>query len=161
MKPKKVNADRVKLEKELREAVKDLDEKGLLFLLRQAHVLISNSRIDKINEHEQGPGHDGADDRLSSSPPKDPVSIEDPKNGKAIFLNLGPARKVLTPEEMKRLVRICYGAESKGEALRRLFTVLVRERKDILADARIGNPDNPLLDELFTVVRASYRLDYR
>lgn len=139
--------------------MKEIDEKGLLFLLRQAQVLISNARIDCIDEQEQESVPDGT--ARSSARPKDPVSIEDPKDGKAIFLNLGPARKVLAPEEMKRLVRICYGAESKNEALRRLFTVLARERKDILADARIGNPDNPLLDELFTVVRASYRLDYR
>jgi mannitol/fructose-specific phosphotransferase system IIA component (Ntr-type) len=59
---------------------------------------------------------------------------------------------------MQQLVRICYAAETKSEALRQLFTVLARERKDILADAMIGNPDNPLLVALFTTVRNTYRL---
>jgi hypothetical protein len=62
---------------------------------------------------------------------------------------------------MRRIVRICYGAETKSEALRQLFTVLARERRDILADAIIGNPDNPLLEALFTVVRQTYTLKER
>ena len=50
---------------------------------------------------------------------------------------------------MRRLVRICYAAETRSEALRQLFTVLVKERKDILTDAMIGNPDNPLMGAAF------------
>ena len=65
---------------------------------------------------------------------------------------------MLTPEEMKRIVRICYAAETKSEGLRQLFTVLTRERKDILMDAAIATPDNALLQELFTVVRSKYQL---
>jgi hypothetical protein len=89
---------------------------------------------------------------------RSPVSIEDARDGKAIFLNLGKARKVLTPDEMKRFIRICYAAERKSEALHQLFTVLSHERKDILIDAAIVTPDNALLQELFTVVRAKYQL---
>jgi len=89
------------------------------------------------------------------------VSIEPGEGGKAIFLTIGRVRKVLAPEEMKRLVRICYSAESKSEALRQLFTVLVRERKDILTDAVIGSPDNPLITGLFNAVREAYRLEER
>ena len=68
---------------------------------------------------------------------------------------------MLNAEEMRRIVRICYAAETKSEALRQLFTVLAKERKDILADAFIGNPDNPLLEALFNTVRATYRLKER
>ena len=94
--------------------------------------------------------------------PAAPVSIEEAEGGKTIFLTVGKAmRKVLTPEEMRRIVRICYAAETKSESLRQLFTVLAKERKDILADAMIGNPDNPLLEALFTTVRATYRLKDR
>ncbi|MGO9307393.1 MAG: hypothetical protein ACLQDL_00005, partial [Spirochaetia bacterium] len=89
------------------------------------------------------------------------VTIEDTQGGKAIFLSIGRTRKVMTHDEMKRLVRICYGAETKSEALRQLFTVLVKERKDILSDAMIGGPDSPLLRELFAAVRATYQLEDR
>ena len=58
-------------------------------------------------------------------------------------------------------MRICYAAETKSEALRQLFTVLARERKDILMDAHIGSPESQLLDELFGAVRARFKLKDR
>jgi hypothetical protein len=159
VKKKEADSGRAKLEKELRDLVKEIDEEGLLFLLRQAHVLIHNARVDRLND--QGKAAGTASEPVVQKAAGNPVSIEDAGDGKAIFLNLGKARKVLTPEEMKRIVRICYAAETKSEALRQLFTVLARERKDILSDALIGNPDNPLLEELFTVVRERHRLTER
>ena len=155
MKAKKIDTGRAKLEKELRDAMKEVDEEGLLFLLRQAQVLIYNVRVDRINE---------AGKQITGDKPRQraaPVSIEETEGGKQIFLTIGRTRKILTPEEMKRIVRICYSAETKSEALRQLFTVLAKERRDILADATIGNPDNPLLEALFATVRATYTLEDR
>jgi lipoprotein-anchoring transpeptidase ErfK/SrfK len=135
----------------------EVDEEGLLFLLRQAQVLIYNARVDRINQQAdklksgKAPARNAREEGL-------PVSIEESDGGKTIFLTLGKARKVLSPEEMRRIVRICYAAETKSEALRQLFTVLAKERKDILADAMIGNPDNPLLVALFSAVRSTYTL---
>ena len=163
MKTKKPAVGREKLEKELREAIREVDEEGLLFLLRQAQVLIHNTRVQSINRDTKKGGGKATPPaaRGAARQRSTVVSIEDPKDGKAIFLNIGDARKVLTAEEMQRIVRICYAAETKSEALRQLFTVLAKERKDILADAFIGNPDNPLLEALFTTVRATYRLKGR
>jgi hypothetical protein len=152
--PRKQGDDRrAKVEKELHAAIEEIDEKGLLFLLRQAQVLIHNARVESMA------GTSGGEDAAASVPQT--VTIEDAREGKTIFLTIGRTRKVLTPEEMKRLVRICYAAETKSEALRQLFTVLVKERKDILTDAMIGSPDSPLLAELFSAVRATYTLEDR
>ena len=155
---KKIDSARAKLEKELRDALTEIDEEGLLFLLRQAQVLIYNARVDRINQEatKLKAGKPQAVKEAREAPLT--VSIEESDDGKSIFLTLGKARKILTPEEMRQLVRICYAAETKSEALRQLFTVMARERKDILADAMIGNPDNPLLVALFTTVRNTYRL---
>jgi hypothetical protein len=161
MKPKKpgrrsakpVDDRRAKVEKELHAAIQEIDEKGLLFLLRQAQVLIHNARVESIA------GTPGQEDEVASVPQT--VTIEDAREGKTIFLSIGGTRKVLAPEEMKRLVRICYAAETKSEALRQLFTVLVKERKDILTDAMIGSPDSPLLAKLFSAIRSTYRLEDR
>ena len=155
---KKIDSGRAKLERELRESLAEIDEEGLLFLLRQAQVLIYNARVDHINQ--EATKLKGGKTRAVRETREAPftVSIEESDNGKSIFLTIGKARKVMTPEEMRRLVRICYAAETRSEALRQLFTVLARERKDILADAMIGNPDNPLLLALFTTVRNTYRL---
>ena len=164
MKANKPDPGRAKLEKELKSAIQEVDQEGLLFLLRQAQTLIYNARVDRVNQEEEKlKGGKKAAGRPESKPreSRSAVSIEESDGGKTIFLTLGKARKVLTPEEMRQIVRICYGAETKSEALRRLFTVLARERKDILADAIIGNPDNPLLEALFTVVRQTYTLKER
>ena len=161
VKPKKTAPKRAKLEKELRDAVKEIDEQGLLFLLHQAQVLIHNARVERINELSEKMEKSGKAGPAKAGRGKGLVSIDDAKDGKTIFLNIGKARKVLTPEEMKRIVRICYAAETRNESLRQLFTVLAKERRDILADALIGNPDNPLLAALFTAVRAKYRLKDR
>jgi hypothetical protein len=165
VKAKKADAGRAKIEKELREALAELDEQGLLYLLRQAQVLIHNARVDRLNAEatraeEKPPSRSNAA-RRSQDPAPTVVTIEQPEPGKPIILTLGRTRKILSPEEMKRLVRICYGAETRSEALRQLFTVMAKERKDILADALIGNPDNPLLVALFNAIRNTYRLEER
>jgi len=152
------------LEKELRASISQIDEKGLLFLLRQAQVLIHNARVEgmQASSAEQHP----EEQQLTAPIPipqgrPDAVSIERGEGGKGIFLSLGGVRKIMSAEEMKRLVRICYAAPTRSEAVRQLFTVLVRERKDILTDAKIGSPDNPLIIGLFHAVRDTYRLDDR
>jgi hypothetical protein len=155
-KKKKAPAEpgRDRLLKELRTAEEGLDEQGLLFLLRQAQVLIYNAHVDRINETTEEPA------QASPAEPEG-VRIEKSADGKAIFLVIGRTRKILAPEEMRRLVRICYAAETRTEALQHLFTVLVKERRDILADAFIGSPDNPLLGMLFTTIRETYKLEDR
>jgi hypothetical protein len=156
---------RARMVKELREAIEEIDEEGLLFLLRQAQVLIHNARVEQLNKSsaQKSQGKAPAARKLAdaSAAASVPVSIEEAKGGKSVFLTIGGARKIMTLEEMKRLVRICYGAETKSDALSQLYTVLARERNDILFDARIGNAGSPLLEALFAEVRATYRLKDR
>jgi hypothetical protein len=154
---------RAKLERELRAAIGEIDEKGLLFLLRQAQVLIHNARVESLKA-ESGSSEESGDSSGAGPIPvaggrPETVSIEPGKGG--VFVTLGTVRKVFAPDEMKRLVRICYGAETRSEALHQLFTVLVRERRDVLTDAKIGSPDNPLIRGLFDVVRQTYQLEDR
>lgn len=148
------------MEQELRDAIAQVDDQGLLFLLRQAQILLHNARVQSLQESEE------EERRLTGPIPvaqgrPDAVTIERGEGGKAIFLTLGRVRKVMSAEEMKRLVRICYGASTRSEAVRQLFTVLVRERNDVLADAKIGSPDSPLIIGLFNAVRDTYHLDDR
>ncbi len=157
MAKKKANQGRAKLEKELRDAIKEVDEEGLLFLLQQAGVLIHNARVDRINKVAR----EVRGSRPTPAAPSTGVEIEESEGGKVFFLTLGATRKVMNLDEIKRLVRICYAAETKSDALRQLFTVLSRERGDILTDARIGGPQSPLIEGLFRAVRARFRLEDR
>ncbi|MGA2614114.1 MAG: hypothetical protein ABSG38_11755 [Spirochaetia bacterium] len=152
---KTVDQRRAKLEKELREAIKEVDEEGLLFLLQQAGVLIHNARVERINKVAS----EIRGSRKASAPQAAGVEIEESDGGKVFFLTIGQSRKVLNLEELKRLVRICYAAETKSDALRQLYTVLSRERRDILSDAHIGGPQSPLIDGLFQAIRAKFKLE--
>ena len=64
-------------------------------------------------------------------------------------------------EEMRRLVRICYGAETKSDALKQLYTVFARERGDVLADAKISGPGSPIIEGLFRAIRSTYQVKDR
>ena len=64
-------------------------------------------------------------------------------------LVLGASRKIMTVDEMRQLVKICYTAETKSAAMRQMHRVLSRERPDILSDAGISGPTVPLLSDLF------------
>jgi hypothetical protein len=155
------------LEEELQEAIGQIDEDGLAFLLNQAHVLIHNAQVQRINAElaeldRKNKAARRSLGRAAAGPGiAVPVGIEESEDRKAFFLSLGGTRKVLALDEIKRLVRICYGAESKSAALRQLYTVLSRERGDILVDAKIGGPSSPLIEGLFYALREKYRLEDR
>lgn len=170
---KAASPQRTRLKAMLSEAIEQVDEEGLLFLLRQANVLLHNQKVDEVNRElaelsekpgRAAPGSAGrsasggsAEGRRSAAV----VAIDDSGDRSATFLTLGNVRKVLSPEELKRLVRICYSAESKTNALQQLYTVLVRERSDILKDAGIRSAASPLVEGLFYALRRKYQLKDR
>ena len=165
---------RLLLEEELQEAIAQIDEEGLTFLLSQAHVLIHNAQVQRINEElavldRKNRAARKAMSAAGAAPAGDSageagvarVGIEGSPDGKATFLSLGGTRKVLALDELKRLVRICYSADSKSAALHQLFRLLSRDRNDILVDAKIGGPSSPLIEGLFYALREKYRLEDR
>jgi hypothetical protein len=155
------------LEEELQEAIGQIDEDGLAFLLNQAHVLIHNAQVQRINSELAVLDRKNRDARRALGRTAVgqgiavPVGIEESEDRKAFFLVLGSQRKVMNLQELQRLVRICYAAETKSAALRQLYTVLSRERGDILADAKIGGPSSPLIEGLFHALREKYHLEDR
>jgi hypothetical protein len=160
------SGQRARLKAKLSEAIEQVDEEGLLFLLRQANVLIHNQKVDDVNrelaELSSAQGRRPTRGRAGAPAPTSPtVTVEEAGNGSAFFLDLGGVRKALNLAELRQLVRICYGADSKSDALRQLFTVLARERSDILNDAGIRAPSNPLLEGLFQELRSRYHLEDR
>lgn len=167
---KKADTQRARLEKELTEAIKQIDEEGMIFLLQQAQILIHNTRVDKLNreiaELEQKKQKSGKSKTAAQKIPAQAgtmaaVTIDESENGKAFFLSIGGTRKVMNLEEMRRLVQICYAAETKSDALKQLYTVFARERGDVLADAKISGPASPLIEGLFNAIRSTYQLKDR
>jgi hypothetical protein len=166
-KPPQKTEKRLMLEEELQEAFGQIDEDGLAFLLNQAHVLIHNAQVQRINaelaelDRKNKAARKAMGKAAGAAGPVARVGIEESEDRKAFFLSLGGTRKVMALDEIKRLVRICYGAESKSAALRQLYTVLSRDRGDVLVDAKIGGPSSPLIEGLFYALREKYHLEDR
>jgi len=159
------NPQRLRLKAMLSKAIEQVDEEGLLFLLRQANVLIHNQKVDEVNrelaELSRKPGRAAAGGNARGGVSDAVVAVDDSGDRSAVFLTLGTVRKALSREELQRLVRICYAAESKSDALRQLYTIMVRERSDILKDAGIRSAASPLVEGLFYALRRRYRLEDR
>ena len=156
---------RIRLKTMLCEAIEQIDEEGLLFLLRQANVLIHNQKVDEVNrelaELPAKPVRAASGGGASGRGAAAAVAIDESGDRSATFLTLGTVRKVLSVEEVKRLVRICYSADSKTDALQQLFRVLAQERSDILKDAGIRSAGSPLIEGIFYALRRKYRLEDR
>ena len=156
---------RIRLKTMLCEAIEQIDEEGLLFLLRQANVLIHNQKVDEVNrELAELPAKSGRPASVGSASGRGTaaaVAIDESGDRSATFLTLGNVRKVLSVDEVKRLVRICYSADSKTDALQQLFRVLAQERSDILKDAGIRSAGSPLIEGIFYALRRKYRLEDR
>ncbi len=143
---------RDRLQRLLFESVSKMDEEGLVFLLRQAHILSSNASAELINreieayERERGPAPE------PEEAPAGSAAIEMSPDGKSYFLVIGGARKVLTRAELGIIVRVCLGAADRDAGVRNLFRALGRERGDILVDAKISGTGSPHLAALYDTV---------
>ncbi len=143
---------RGRLQKLLFDSIAHMDEEGLVFLLRQAHILSSNANTERINreieafERTRGPVPEPEAEVTATA------SIEMAPDGKSYFLAIGGARKALTREELGGIVRVCLGAVDRDVGVRNLFRALGRERGDILVDAKISGPTSPHLGALYDTV---------
>jgi hypothetical protein len=151
---------------ELAALLPEIQEEGLRFLLNQAHVLIHNQQVEKVNaemaklqgldRRQQGSAAAGAAGAAAKAAAG--VDIEENRSGSSFVLVLSPARKFLNREEMRGLVKICRAADNAGEAGTRLYRWLGRQRRDILLDAGIKNENDPRLAALGELVRGRYTL---
>ena len=143
---------KTRLQRLLFDSIAQMDEDGLVFLLRQAHILSSNANTERINreieafERDRGPVAEPEKEAVGTA------AIEPAPDGKSYFLAIGGARKALTREELGGIVRVCLGAIDRDVGVRNLFKALGRERGDILVDAKISGPSSPHLGALYDTV---------
>ena len=164
---KKTSPQKQRLQDELVRLLPEVEEEGLIFLLKQAQVLIHNLQVDRINrEVEELEQTQPSTTRAAPSPAAyrraargaAVVDIEEAANGKSFYLVFPDTRKILGLEEMRLLVRACYEPKRKSEALNRMYRWMQRERRDILSDGTIGSNSSRLLEAIFHRIREKYTL---
>jgi hypothetical protein len=143
---------KARLQRLLFDSIRQMDEEGLVFLLRQAHILSHNANTARINREIEAFERNRGPVAEPEEPAGGNASVEMAPNGKSYFLTIGTARKALTREELGDIVRVCLGAADRDIGVRNLFRALGRERGDILVDAKIAGPANPHLGALYDKV---------
>ncbi|MDR1316939.1 MAG: hypothetical protein LBK13_08720 [Spirochaetales bacterium] len=138
-----------------------LDEEALVFLKRQADVLLHNSRVEKMRREAVAEGVSPGEESGGLSPRSDPQpedrSVRIERTGDVTFnVLVGGKRVFFNREELRALAKICHAAGDDEEGGRRLFAWFKRERGDFLVDAKISVAASPVLVDLCALIVRTY-----
>lgn len=158
---------REKLEKELGGMIREVDAEGLLFLIRQANVLLHNKRVDelnvemsKLNKKKKGKRKKaGTTARVGQNVEEITVEIQQSTDKKTYYMMIDEQKHFFTDSEMAKVVRLCIKPDTKTDSKRFLFQYIDKERKEVLMDHGISVRTHPFFDALFYEVRAKFSLD--
>jgi hypothetical protein len=147
------------LAKELKKLIKDIDTEGLIFLVKQAHVIIHNLQVDRFNREMSKLQDTGKRSAVSKpkAPPVYPVDIEEGAGGKHFVLVVAGKRKMFARDEMRKLAAICGQAGSREGACTRMFTWLKTNRSDVLLDTGITGPRSATLASMYDIITSRYK----
>lgn len=152
---KTINKNKDFLLKEIKKLIPALDEEGLVFLIKQAHTLVYNQQVQKMNKDM------ARLDRMTQSPAQ-PVDLQEPAGeesgvrvesapgGTSYVVVLGNTRKVFSRIELQKIVAV---VRAQGNAPENLFVWLKNHRSDVLFDARIEARHDPRLKQLGRFLR--------
>jgi len=152
------NLNRETLRKELRDLIKQINEDGLLFLIKQANVLIYNQSVEALNRKMRSLEAQKPKKLLKEEKPSYEVEIEEKNNGEHFYIVIQRARIFFTRDEMRRIVKICHASEDEFDAARRLYNWFTRERKDVLIDGRISTNTHPSLKSVYRKLVSTYKV---
>ena len=146
----KSSSTRDELLGELRLLIKEIDEEGLAFLIRQAHTLIYNMKVDELNERMEetsvetrrkksgGSGESGGSDEKSDADAGPAVFFEPGKHRGGYILQIESARFIMDEAEVLQLVKIAQSGAGDAEVRKRLYRWIEGNRDDILLDVDLS-----------------------
>jgi len=146
------NISREKYLKKLKSMLKDIPDDGLVFLIKQAGILIHNAEVENTDHMqseaaaikaaaeknvEKTAGKKMQTLQKSSIDEKADVSLERGAFGKSFIIRFGDTGKTFGEMEIAELLRLTDNSESEKDGCRRIFGWLTRNRKDVLTDIGI------------------------
>lgn len=148
------NRERENLANELKSLIPKLDEEGLAFLVKQAHVHLYNMQVEALNNTIIKDGQ-----RQSSKSGKKDEDFNDVKmSGSGYFIAYNSDWISFTKDEMAAVVKIALGEGTEPEITERLYNWFSRERGDVLITAAIaGKLDNKLIT-LISILKNNFRM---
>jgi hypothetical protein len=151
----KDNTNRKNLIKKITEMLSDIDEEGLLFLFRQAQVLIYNKKVDEHNAVVKK----GGKITIKKPPFSDKLSMEikEAEDNSSFIFVINRSRKFFTLDEMRKIVKLCHDSGEEKEGSRRLLTWFKNNRVDVLVDVGIEASNDPALNTMYNYIIKKYK----
>jgi uncharacterized protein YjaZ len=157
----KKSTEKDNLAKELKSLIPKLDEEGLAFLVKQAHVHLYNMQVDALNQTMI------KDEQRKSKTVSKPKKVKETGNYFDIKVSdTGSGYHILcnnmwisfTVKEMTTMVKIVKGEGSDLEIRERLYNWLSRERGDLLNTASIADKFDKKLISLINLLNENFKL---
>lgn len=145
--------------KELRSLIKEVNEEGLRFLIKQATTLVYNQKVDELNRSREIA--EGAHKREMKTTYKSSsgaeVFFEPGKRSDSFILDVDGKRTILDQEELMQMVQIAQNAGGRKPAWERVYRWLKTHRDDIILDCGL-QPKGPRIDALCERLRSDFAI---
>ena len=159
--PAKKSSEKDNLAKELKSHIPKLDEEGLAFLVKQAHVHLYNMQVDALNQtmfKDAQRRNSSAAKSKKTGKTKEIWFVDIKMSGSGYHLLYENQWISFAGSEITSMVKIVYGEGSELEIRGRLFSWLERERRDLLVTASIADKFNEKLISLITLLKKNFKL---
>jgi len=162
----KKSSEKTSLAKELVSLIPRLDEEGLAFLVKQAHVHLYNMQVQALNQtiikDAQRKSANAAKTRKTIKKSNDGFSeIKMSDSGSNYYIVYSNEWITFTGQEITSMVKITKGEGTGMEIRERLFNWLARERKDLLVIASIADKSDDKLKSLILLLNKNFKLKAR
>jgi len=160
-KPVKKSTEIESLSKELKSLIPKIDEEGLAFLVKQAHVHLYNMQVDALNQtmikDAQRESKNASKTKKTSSEKGIFGDIKISETGSGYHLLCNNQWVSFTKNEISSMVKIAHGEDSDLEVRSRFFNWLLRERGDLLNTAGIADKFDDKLKVLISLLKKNFK----
>jgi len=154
------SSERANLAKELKSLIPKLDEEGLAFLVKQAHVHLYNMQVDALNKTLK------KDEERIKASSKKPAGkrtagfseIKMSETGVSYYIVYNGEWIAFSKSEISTLVKFAYSEGTEIEVKERVYNWLLQERRDLLYTASIGNKFDEKIQSLVCLIKESFKL---
>ena len=159
----KKSAVKETLVKELRGLVPKLDEEGLAFLIKQAHIHLYNMQVDALNQTIINDTERQRTEKTKTAKKIDVSGggfsdIKISETGAGYHMRCNNQWISFTTGEITKMVKIVFGEGTDLEVRERLYSWLSRERADLLSAAFIANKFDDKIKPLISLLKKNFKL---
>ena len=153
--------ERADLAKELKTLIPKLDEEGLAFLVKQAHVHLYNMQVDALNKtliKEDARKKVSAAKKPAKTAERGFSEVKMSETGSSYYIIYNNEWIAFAKDEMTAIVKIALDSGTEIEIRERLFNWFSRERSDLLYSAAIADKFDDKLKSLIDLLKDNFKL---